>query len=144
MISTPQAQCTTGDLRLVDSSMDPIQNTTQGTLQICINRAWGAVCHDDLFGVSDAQVACQQAGGYEREVVGSIESTAITGPVFLSQLGCEGDENELIECPRDERIGSACLTQDNVVVTCRGALSFFDVCMYVHISTRNIYYLFRY
>ena len=117
---TIRADCVTGDVRLADSTVDPIQNTTKGTLQICINKAWGAVCHDDLFGVADAKVACQQAGGYEREIVGSIESAAITGPVFLSGLGCEGDETTLLDCRYYKYIGSECDTSDNAVVTCTG------------------------
>ena len=51
-----------------------------GTLEICINNAWGAVYDDDLFGVSDVQVACQQVGGYEKEIVGDINSVSIMGP----------------------------------------------------------------
>ena len=69
-----------------------------GRLEICINNAWGAVCNDDLFGVSDVQVACQQVGGYEREIVGDIDSVSIMGPVFLSELGCDGNEDSLLEC----------------------------------------------
>ena len=81
------------------------------------------MCHDDLFGIADARVACQQAGGYEREIVGGvggIESTAISGPVFLSKLGCEGNETRLLDCQRHNHIGSECDTADNAVITCRG------------------------
>ena len=118
--TTSGADCVTGDVRLADSIVDAIRNTTKGTLQICINKAWGAVCHDDLFGVADARVACQQAGGYEREIVDSIESAAITGPVFVSQLGCEGDETSLLDCRSYTYIGSGCVTADNAVIKCRG------------------------
>ena len=118
--TTVSADCVTGDVRLADSTPDTIQNTMKGTLQICINKAWGAVCHDDLFGVADARVACQQAGGYEREIVGAIESTVIKGPVFISGLGCEGDETTLLDCRYYKYIGSECDTADNAVITCRG------------------------
>ena len=81
---------------------DTILSTMNGRLEICINNAWGAawgaVCNDDLFGVSDVQVACQQVGGYEREIVGDIDSVSIMGPVFLSELGCDGNEDSLLEC----------------------------------------------
>lgn len=87
------------------------------------------MCHDDLFGVNDARVACQQAGGYEREIVGDIESVTITGPVFLSELGCEGDEASLLdfECRRYRNIGSDCVSSQDAVITCRGTS------MYVYI-----------
>ena len=120
MPTTVSADCVTGDVRLADSTVDPIQSTTKGTLQICINKAWGAVCHDDLFGVADARVACQQAGGYEREIVGGIESATITGPVFLSGLGCKGDETRLLDCRYYKYIGSECDTPNNAVITCTG------------------------
>ena len=70
---------------------DTILSTMNGRLEICINNAWGAVCNGDLFGVSDVQVVCQQVGGYEREILGDIDSVSIMGPVFLSELRC--DEN---------------------------------------------------
>ena len=118
--STPHADCETGELQLANSTDDPLQNTTRGTLQICINHAWGGVCNDDLFGIVDAQVACQQAGGYERQVVGDIESVASVGPMFLSELGCEGDEATLLECRRFKSIGSECATTQDTVITCKG------------------------
>ena len=118
--STLHADCETGELRLANSTNDPLQNTTRGTLQICINHAWGGVCNDDLFGIDDAHVACQQAGGYERQVVGDIESTSSTGPMFLSELGCEGDELTLLECRRYTSIGSECTNNQDAVITCKG------------------------
>ena len=118
--STSRGNCETGDVQLADSTVDSVLNTRKGTLQICINNAWGAVCHDALFGINEAQVACQQAGGYEREIVGSIESVAITGPVFLSELGCDGTEAHLLDCRRYTYIGSECANPDNVLITCRG------------------------
>ena len=107
-------------MRLADSAEDTILNTTNGRLEICINNAWGAVCNDDLFGVHDAQVACQQVGGYEREIVGDIDSVSIMGPVFLSELGCEGDEDSLLECRSYSSIGDECEVGEAPFLTCRG------------------------
>ena len=78
------------------------------------------MCNDDLFGIDDAQVACQQAGGYERQVVGDIISIASTGPMFLSELDCEGDEDTLLDCQRYARLGSECTSNDGVAITCKG------------------------
>ena len=118
--STPYGDCKTGDVQLAISTTDTLQNTTKGTLQICINNAWGGVCNDDLFGIDDAQVACQQAGGYERQAVGDIMSIASTGPMFLSELDCEGDEQTLLDCQRYASLGSECASNGDVVITCRG------------------------
>lgn len=49
----------TGDLRLVDVVGET--NTEEGRLEIYHNSTWGTVCND-LFGTSDAIVACRQLG----------------------------------------------------------------------------------
>ena len=87
------------------------------------------MCNDDLFGIDDARVACQQAGGYERQVVGDIESVASMGPMFVSELGCEGDELALLECPRFRSIGTECITSQDAIITCKGMCI-----LYVHIQ----------
>ena len=112
--------CQTGQVRLASSTTDSSGNTRRGILQICINDAWGAVCDDSLFGTPDAEVACQQGGGYERELAGGIGSAAISGPVFVSQLDCQGDEDRILECPQFGGLGSDCSTGVAPVITCRG------------------------
>jgi hypothetical protein len=116
---TVSGDCRTGQVRLANSTTDSSANTRRGTLQICINDAWGAVCDDSLFGTPDVEVACQQAGGYERKLVGDIDSTAISGPVFVSQLDCQGDEDGVLECPQFGGLGSDCSTGVAPVITCR-------------------------
>ena len=37
-----------------------------GRLEICINNAWGTVCNNSFRGI-DAQVACDQLAGFDRE-----------------------------------------------------------------------------
>ena len=123
---TPAGNCTTGEVRLTDSTEDTILSTMNGRLEICINNAWGAVCNDDLFGVSDARVACQQVGGYEREIVGDIDSVSIMGPVFLSEIGCDGNEDSLLECRSYSSIGDECDVEEAPVITCRGQLLLYN------------------
>ena len=56
LLTTPFANCNTGDIRLVNGS-----NPLEGRLEICINNAWGTICHDS-FSSDDAGVACRQLG----------------------------------------------------------------------------------
>ena len=54
-ITTPYANCTDGQLRLVGGA-----NIREGRVEICINNAWGTICDDELFGTQDAIVVCTQ------------------------------------------------------------------------------------
>ena len=54
--TTPFANCTDGDIRLVGGS-----NALEGRVEICINNAWGTVC-GSAFSQDDATVVCRQSG----------------------------------------------------------------------------------
>ena len=55
-LSNRESDCTTGDLRLVGGS-----HPLEGTVEICINNAWGTIC-DNEFSSQDAEVICRQIG----------------------------------------------------------------------------------
>ena len=60
--STKEGNCSSGDMRLNDFVDDPFEHTRQGLLQICVNNAWGAVCSDIQFGITEMAVACKSMG----------------------------------------------------------------------------------
>ena len=57
IVSLPLAPfCNDGDLRLFSGEAE-----NEGTLELCLNQAWGTVC-DDLWDNNDAKVACRKLG----------------------------------------------------------------------------------
>ncbi len=58
--------CSQGLLRLEGGEDYPENGTREGRLEICINNAWGTVCNTS-FNIPDAEVACHQLMGFDRE-----------------------------------------------------------------------------
>ena len=56
-LATPSANCSDGDLRLLDGMTDVVTGMMEGRLEICINQAWGSVCVDH-FGSAETTVVC--------------------------------------------------------------------------------------
>ena len=54
--STPEGQCVHGDVRLVNGTFP-----FEGRVEVCINNAWGTVCHNQ-FSTEDAGVICRAVG----------------------------------------------------------------------------------
>ena len=55
-MSVKQANCTNGEVRLVDGS-----GPHEGRVEICVNEAWGTICSDS-WNSFDAKVVCRQLG----------------------------------------------------------------------------------
>ena len=54
--STQMSVCTHGEVRLANGP-----NPNEGRVEVCINNAWGTVCHNE-FSSEDAKVICRDAG----------------------------------------------------------------------------------
>ena len=65
-ISTVAGDCEDGQVRLRDGDMDEQNLLMDGRLEICVNNAWGTVCNNS-FRQIDAEVACDQLEGFQRE-----------------------------------------------------------------------------
>ena len=92
--TTIEAFCIDGDVRLVDGF-----NPLEGRVEICLNHAWGTICNN-RFSNSDARVICRQLP-YDfngTQVLPISNFTQGTGPIFLDEVGCTGNEERVEEC----------------------------------------------
>ena len=96
------ANCSDGDVRLVDGSVN-----YEGRVEVCINRVWGTVCSTTYrynyanWDLNDAKVVCRQLGHQELGATVYTSSSTFgagTDPVFLSNLQYVGSESNLLEC----------------------------------------------
>ena len=55
-MSVKQANCTNGEVRLVNGS-----GPHEGRVEICVNEAWGTICSNS-WSSFDAKVVCRQLG----------------------------------------------------------------------------------
>ena len=132
----PGEQCagSEDDIRLVDGG-----DEKEGRVEICADddtgdhtpARWGTVC-DDYWTNDEADVACM-ALGYERSEPDAgrfLRSRfgAGTGPIWLDDMLCRGDETSLLDCPlaggrtaRDAIGAHNCKSSEVVGVRCMAA-----------------------
>ncbi|XP_071508581.1 scavenger receptor cysteine-rich domain-containing group B protein-like [Diadema antillarum] len=105
-----------GAVRLVDGS-----GSHEGRVEIFHNSEWGTVC-DDSWGVNDANVVCRQLG-YESALSAEISAYFGRGrdnqAIFLDDVDCDGDEEELSECESDGWGNNNCHHGEDAGVICR-------------------------
>ena len=113
-------QSVPGSLRLMGGS-----SYLEGRVEVFHNGRWGTVC-SDLWDDRDAAVACRQLGyhGGTAVVMSPRRFGEGTGPIYLDDVECSGDESWLIDCPRRGRartIGNHnCLHLQDAGVICSG------------------------
>ncbi|XP_059216986.1 uncharacterized protein LOC106092183 isoform X3 [Stomoxys calcitrans] len=73
------------------------RSKNEGRLEIRYRDQWGTVCDDD-FSLKEAQVVCNSLGYYGRaQLVKNIYGPG-TGPIWLDQVSCLGNETTLDQC----------------------------------------------
>jgi len=114
------SDCEDGQLRLTNYS-DTSNTSRNGTLQLCLNHAWGTICADQFYGGADALVACNHLEGFQSEGAMAYSVQQRGDPVFLGQLDCEGNEESLLSCVMYSSIGLvSCESNLDAAVSCRG------------------------
>ena len=107
------AACTENSSRLSDGS------GKTGRVEVCLNNMWGTVC-DYGWDKKDAEVVCRQLGLPFRDAiaVGLAVTGRGSGPIFLSEVDCLGNESSLISCNHAGILNHDCSHYQDVGVIC--------------------------
>ncbi|XP_072013340.1 scavenger receptor cysteine-rich domain-containing protein DMBT1-like [Amphiura filiformis] len=105
-----------GSLRLVGGDSPDIVD--RGRLEISHDGLWGSVC-DDSFELSDANVACIQLGfSRAAQLYGISQYGAGSGPIWLDNLACDGNETRLADCVHNGWGINNCAHSEDVAILC--------------------------
>ena len=83
---------------------------------------WGTIC-DDRWDDIDATVVCRELGFLNGTAMRPLFEFS-SGPVWLREVGCSGNESKLSQCPHDGvgNVGNCTHAQD-AGVQCNGVKS---------------------
>ena len=92
----------------------------EGRLEVYHNGTWGTVC-DDGWDLQNAMVVCRQLGYFN--VIAAKRSASFgagSGPIFLSNLSCSGNESHIMACPKHSSADHNCTHSEDAGVICEG------------------------
>lgn len=91
-----------------------------GRVEILRFGQWGTIC-DDNWDINDARVVCRELGfpGAMETTVGSYYGNG-TGPIWLSEVNCEGTESAIDDCQSPPFGEHYCDHSNDVGVICDG------------------------
>ncbi|CAL8314023.1 unnamed protein product [Lota lota] len=93
-----------------------------GRLEILHNGVWGTIC-DDEWEMSNAEVVCRQIGcGQALSFTGGAEFGAGSGPIWLDNVVCTGEEDAITQCSHQNYGENNCGHSEDVGIICLGNL----------------------
>ena len=95
----------------------------EGRVEVNYNGEWGTVC-DDGWDDTDAGVVCRQLGfGSSGTAIGSAGFGQGSGPIFLDNVSCGGNETVIASCGHlGINITRSCSHSEDAGVRCSGPL----------------------
>ena len=103
--------------------MSGSDNASEGRVEVLYGGIWGSVCNR-AWDFSDAQVVCKQLG-YDYTVAAVTASKFFgegSGPVWLEDVACSGNESALKDCEMATIGNSGCSHSRDAGVICSGEL----------------------
>ncbi|KAG9264040.1 deleted in malignant brain tumors 1 protein-like [Astyanax mexicanus] len=107
------------NIRLVNGT-----GNCNGRVEIYHDGQWGTVCGDN-WDMKEAEVVCRQVGcGRALNSTHSAHFGEGNGPVLLDDVGCSGQENNLISCSHRGLGMTNCSHSEDAGVICSGKILF--------------------
>ena len=113
----------------------PLSANGTGRLEVLYRGQWGTICHD-YWSLNDAMVACRQLGyDYAERALRGWQVPSGSGPIWLDNVGCTGNEDNLASCSHNGWGRHNCYHGQDAGVECSFGNVFFILLFIISIST---------
>lgn len=93
---------------------------SDGRVEVLIGNEWGTVC-DDNWDKEDAEIICKMLGlGEALLAPRSALFGEGSGPIWINEVDCNGDENNINQCSYEPAGSHDCSHRQDAGVLCSG------------------------